>query len=462
MPTFIELTPDPFTSTSDIKANTELLSKNKIVKGRNETFNNVRRPVRGLQVKADTYAMIQVISSDGTSKFLIDSGGPIEDKGIGRTVRFSNFLLQSVQEARQEKMQIVETFGEPYIFFYGEHPRIIQMSGILLNSEDFNWKAEWWANYEEFLRGTKCVDTKTRVIMSWDDVVVTGYMIQCSSVDDASQVLSVNFNFSLLLTHYQNISGIGKTEFPSGAAEINLDPNTLDVEGFSKNFASSTLAVRNANSSSNVSLLGRLRAGISDFLTNADSWQTGIINSVGDLLMGRQVVVPMGFEASSVFDETQIAQGSAEASVLFGTGLQAKLAGQTIKIKASRLNPTFQNSNIKRGPISLNLDEYIGRVTSSSASPSEPINLYKDQLAREGKEADKVKEVYDKFGINTEPKSGILPLALHAAFGVVQVAGGAALWSKGKDNPLDTSNNVKKPEKKDSGALDYGSYINGL
>ena len=37
----------------------------------------------------------------------------------------SNFLIQAVTEERMEKQQVVETFGESFIFFFGERPRVI-------------------------------------------------------------------------------------------------------------------------------------------------------------------------------------------------------------------------------------------------------------------------------------------------------------------------------------------------
>jgi hypothetical protein len=74
-----------------------------------------RRPTRGLEIKEDTYASLKVILSDGSELQLVDSS-----QGNGVSSGYSNFMLQSVQEASMEKHQIVETFGAPYIFFFGE------------------------------------------------------------------------------------------------------------------------------------------------------------------------------------------------------------------------------------------------------------------------------------------------------------------------------------------------------
>ena len=101
-----------------------------------------RRPTRGMEVKDDTYATLKVIKSDGKSVALVDSGSA----GGANTEGYTNFLLQSVSESRMEKHQIIETFGASYVFFFGESPRFLDVNAQLLNSHDFNWEAEWWAN----------------------------------------------------------------------------------------------------------------------------------------------------------------------------------------------------------------------------------------------------------------------------------------------------------------------------
>ena len=79
-------------------------------------------------------------------------------------------MLQNVQEAHMEKHQIVETFGESYIFFFGEAPRFIDVSAVIINSHDFNWEAEWWDNYNRFLRGTKSVEQGARTYLFYDEI----------------------------------------------------------------------------------------------------------------------------------------------------------------------------------------------------------------------------------------------------------------------------------------------------
>ncbi len=209
MPVFIELTTDAFRDQfAKTVAGKKNAARERSPYGRAGAI-SVRRPLRGLELKSDTYGMLRVILVDGTEVPLLDSSSP-----TGKSTGYTNFILQTVQEARMEKHQIVETFGEPYIFFFGESPRFLDVQALLVNSLDFNWEAEWWENYELYLRGTRSVEMGARTYLFYDDNVVEGYILQAQGIKTADQPLSIMLTFRLFLTGYQNISLIGEPAFP--------------------------------------------------------------------------------------------------------------------------------------------------------------------------------------------------------------------------------------------------------
>jgi len=160
-----------------------------------------RRPVRGIEIKEDTYAYLRVVLPTGDPLPILDSSS-----ATGQSTAYTNFILQSVTESRMERHQIVETFGDSYIFFFGEQPRFLDCSAVLINTHDFNWRAEWWHNYETYLRGTKLVELGARCYMFWDDVVVEGYMIQAQAQEQAESPYSVAMSFKFFVTKYHNVS----------------------------------------------------------------------------------------------------------------------------------------------------------------------------------------------------------------------------------------------------------------
>jgi len=170
----------------------------------------VRRPLRGIQLAAPTYSNIRVIRRDGRRVALENSS----KVGSHSTVS-ANFVIRQINEARQEKYQLLETFGETFGFFFGERPRILQFSGSLVSTPDFNWHSEWWHNYEHVYRGTRLVQQDARMYIQFDNKVVEGYMLDANtqSVADPNPNF-VSLSFSFWVTRYVDISRIGSTDFP--------------------------------------------------------------------------------------------------------------------------------------------------------------------------------------------------------------------------------------------------------
>jgi hypothetical protein len=320
MAIFIEVVPDGF-STSFEKLAGNARRDNKSGSGR---FDHVRRPVRGIQIKEDTYATLQVMNADLTHTLLHDAAGGASDDDPNATTTspdgftnfYSNFLIQNVSEHRAEKQQIVVTFGEPYIFFFGEQPRFLQIRGVLLNTQDFNWRAEWWENYDKFLRGTQCVKTRARVYLSWDDIVVEGYISEADAVDVAGERNFVEFSFQMFVTNYQNISNIGDPL--AMVTDIKpLDPTSIDtITTGTDGFQSSAAIVRAANVKANAnqpSLLATLRdgqvlsalSGGFSVLSGAEDQLQTIIDRASSFVSGRNIRVPVGFSGVAAFDAVQ-------------------------------------------------------------------------------------------------------------------------------------------------------------
>ena len=196
----------------------------------------IRRPLRGIEIKDDRYATIMIKQANGIPISLTDAGsrsgansGQSTGAGSGvpssaptpkaaSTYVYSNFIIESIEDVRQEKSQIVETFGEPYIFFFGERPRMLNVAGVLFNTLDFNWRTEFWDNYEKKLRGTKLVEQNARMYLHWDDIVVEGYPIGAQAAESADMPYSVRFSFSLFVTNHTYLSNLGSNKYPTRAS----------------------------------------------------------------------------------------------------------------------------------------------------------------------------------------------------------------------------------------------------
>jgi hypothetical protein len=362
-------------------------------------FSHVRRPLRGMVIKPDTFATLEVFESDGTPVPLINASSRTAQEQIealmresllktdvesmrsdgasttdmrsaisesfragattetlypsekltglvagykttlqpkagqavdgnranflaGRaySLRYANFLISGVQESRQEKYQLMETFGVPYIFFFGERPRVYQYSGVLLNSLDFQWRNEFWANYDEVLRGTRLVDRNARVVLTIDDVVVEGYILQASATEDSQTKELVQFNFQLFVTNYTSLANLGDPTFPVPAA-VQIDTsywmmNNLFEQNKQDVYKSNVDIMRRSNldelakrelaANSPTGFMGnvaRALATAGSVLSQASAAVSSVVSRVSRFINGRDVRFPVG--AFPLLDEIQ-------------------------------------------------------------------------------------------------------------------------------------------------------------
>lgn len=237
MAVFVELQTDAFAN---------VLSNYSV--GRMEQM-SIRRPYRGIEIKDDTYATMTVMRADGSVIPLVDAGGTnfggaggsttaaskTNNSNEGRmpvafSINYANFIINTISDNRQEKSQILQTFGDPFIFFFGEQPRILQVSGLLMNTRDFNWRTEFWYNYEHYLRGTKLVEMNARIYLNYDDIVVEGYMLGAQAQDDVNLPYHIPFSFNLFVTAHTYLGNVGDDAYPVTTA-VRLPMDQLTVEG---------------------------------------------------------------------------------------------------------------------------------------------------------------------------------------------------------------------------------------
>ena len=206
MTVFIELELDPFVEIGE-NENTQVVGTE---------IQPVRRPLRGIQIKPDSYAYFKVVDKYGKAIPVMDAGGEDdpENPGKGRSVYYTNFLVQAVNQASTEKYQIVPTFGDPYVFFYGQNPMSYTIAGKLMNTYDFTWANEFWYNYETYLRGSKCVENGAKIYFYCDGQLWEGYLLNCHAVRNAVNRNVVDFSVTMLVVREYIVENIGDTDFP--------------------------------------------------------------------------------------------------------------------------------------------------------------------------------------------------------------------------------------------------------
>ena len=126
---------------------------------------------------------------------------------------YTKFILQSASETYSERNQIVETFGDFYVFFFGQRPTIYNFSGTLINARNASWLNDWKFMYQQFLRGTKSIENKARILLTYGGRQIEGYVLNTSNTTVAETEKGAPFNFQVLLIdekfiHFSNDFGL--------------------------------------------------------------------------------------------------------------------------------------------------------------------------------------------------------------------------------------------------------------
>jgi hypothetical protein len=255
----------------------------------------------------------------------------------------------------------VETFGEPYIFFYGEKPRILNVQGLLMNTVDFNWKNEFWKNYENYLRGTKLVELDARIYFYFDDQIVEGYMLDASAQHDAQLPYHVPFQFTLFVTAHDYVGMLDSTGLYPVSANVevpveDLRASELFQEKITKlrqrkdslrpdTLISTTQDVANAaycaagGEIGKDAIMSAIIRGLSDYEAKVHAF----LSNVKTYFYGRRMIVPKGIAGAEIYaGDLQKVQGSRQNRIATGIG---KVPERVLPIRSF---------------IADNIDEYMG------------------------------------------------------------------------------------------------------
>lgn len=113
---------------------------------------------------------------------------------------FSKFILEGVNEQHAERSQIVETFGDFYVFLFGERPPMYNFTGTLINSKNANWVSDFKYYYDAYLRGTKCVENSARLVITYGGRQIEGFMLSMQTATDATVEKGVKLSFPVVVT----------------------------------------------------------------------------------------------------------------------------------------------------------------------------------------------------------------------------------------------------------------------
>lgn len=170
----------------------------------NNRYTSLDSPIR--YDDARDIAFFRIVTNDNKFTTIFPNFNAYTLPGITKD-KFKQFILLSLQEASQERMQLVETSSDFQLLFFGKKPEFLQLSGVIKNTTDNPWNINMTFMWDELMRGSKLVENGWILQIYADGQLYFGYPFNFQRSKVAPNDFTVNFNMSFVITNRVNLYG---------------------------------------------------------------------------------------------------------------------------------------------------------------------------------------------------------------------------------------------------------------
>lgn len=167
---------------------------------------------------------------------------------------YFDFFLQSAEESFEEKFQIMETLGDSYaVYGLGKKPRIWSYSGVLLNSQENDWRVNFIKMFDDYISISRLAKFRkntlnNQVNLIYDSFNIRGAILNLRTSLRSDNELATPFGFTMLVTKLTSTNVLRATtsfqELEEDEPVISLftDPENTGNVAVSETFANQQLA----------------------------------------------------------------------------------------------------------------------------------------------------------------------------------------------------------------------------
>jgi hypothetical protein len=118
---------------------------------------------------------------------------------VGWATGYDKFLLTNVSCEMNEKVQISEVFGDSeVVYYFGRHPLIFSISGVLIDSPDNSWFVDWIKLYSDFLRGSQLARNYELVRIVLPNMEITGSISSFGWGQNSARDVDISFSMQFI------------------------------------------------------------------------------------------------------------------------------------------------------------------------------------------------------------------------------------------------------------------------
>lgn len=206
---------------------------------------------------------------------------------------FANFFLTDISYNFNEKVQVMQTFGDnEVVYYFGRQPLMITMSGLLFDSLENDWFSKFLTLYAGVLRGTELAKTFSLVKLTLPNMVIVGSISGISLNQNSNRDTDIPFSMQFIAKQVVPLPTI----MPTGQAQnivgtlVDFKANRQGVAGYklgsgslsggffdsaAKTFGDLTGAIGGLAGAT-----GNVNSSLNSFRTNIFSPVYGVLSSI--------------------------------------------------------------------------------------------------------------------------------------------------------------------------------------
>lgn len=113
---------------------------------------------------------------------------------------YDKFLLTGVQASMDEKVQVMEVFGDNEVaYYFGRAPMMFNISGMLIDSPDNSWFTDWLEVYAGALRGSQLAKNFELLKLVLPNMTLIGSMVNFGWEQNSQNDVAIPFRFQFLV-----------------------------------------------------------------------------------------------------------------------------------------------------------------------------------------------------------------------------------------------------------------------
>jgi len=157
---------------------------------------NTRQQYRSKR-KSETSTELSEYVKEAQPKLVQNALFQINQTLSKQTYFYTDFMMTEIVYGQEEVMQYVPT-KQGRILFFGKGPMTLQVTGLLMNTEDFPWKDEFLKNYRQNLGGSNLAKAGRVAAFVYDNWAHLGYITAIQMHESADREDAVLFSFEFM------------------------------------------------------------------------------------------------------------------------------------------------------------------------------------------------------------------------------------------------------------------------